>query len=173
MVLGALLSNLGRFGARFGPRVLRRLKAPKTLKYTKFNPGSRSTIASVGSTRSSLGTLGRSNIGSMGSRLNVNKFSSLGSRTSLLNQPSKLAKFGGRLKSNVKSLGSRFAHNTRRGLKATWRKFQLDPVGSAVSTFGATRNPNVRLTIDGLERSYSGDLSNPKAFENYAAFSSW
>lgn len=93
------------------------------------------------------------------------------SRSSLLSKKSAF----GTIRSKAKNLGRRAWVQTRKGLKGAWRKIEVDPIGSATSAYAATRNPQVTLTIDGLEKegSIGGQINNPNSLRNYAAFSSW
>lgn len=160
--LRTLFTGLGRLGGRL---------------FSKLGRVGKVGYSRLGASR--VGGISRWGVSRIGSGLS--KFSS--SRTPLLG--SKLGSFrssaiGRRLpkvslqsvKTRAGQLGSKVFTKTRQGLKGAWRKIELDPVSTATAAYSATRTPQVKLTIDGLESGQvNGNVSGN--FPNYEAFSSW
>lgn len=166
MVLGlrALLGGIGRLGSRLlGRSGIGRIAGGRVSKLGTVGRYSR-----LGASRASLA----SRIG--GSRTTLLNGSKFGSRASILSKGPKPSRFSlSNVRTKAKDYGSKFLSKTRQGLKSVWRKIEVDPLGTATSAYAATRNPYVTLTIDGLEKPATGEVSNPESFRNFASFSSW
>lgn len=167
MVLGlrTLFSGIGRLASRLvGRSGIGRISAGRISKL-----GSVGRYSRLGASRASLASkFGGSRASLLGSS------SKFGSRASILSKGPKPSRFSlSNIRTKAKDYGSRFLRKTRQGIKGAWRKIEVDPLGTATSAYAATRNPNVTLTIDGLEKPATAEVSNPESFRNFASFSSW
>lgn len=142
-MVSGILGTLGRLGGRLIGKVGSKLSrvGGKTFKYSRLGTSRTGLLGS----RAGIGAIGRSRVG-------LSKLSM------------------GSIKSRLKQGGSRFLTKARQGLKGAWRKIEVDPIGSATAAYSATRNPQVTLTIDGLENKVSGQVDT---IPNFASFSSW
>lgn len=154
--------------------------------------GLRSLLSSVGKIGSRFGRRGVGGFSRLGGAAKtLRKPAGVSSRTSFLSKfrrtpsfrPDKIPLLGSKItksarsyvplnvKSRLTRFGSKAYEQLRRGAKSVYRKFETDPLGSGAAIYSATREPNVKLTIDGLETKAKAD--NPEFFKNFASFSSW